>query len=393
MSWAVRRESILANELSLRSQDDGSFGWLDSSTTNIFDDEKASNNPVQRTLSPASTISSGTSSTNNSPCPLRSNTSYDEDDDSDAGFESDYSNYESYYVDNDKHSVIDGKAYMIPTIPQPMFSQPIYLQDALSPMAETVNHLPQTPPPRPATPLLPPFQGFDSRSLSPSLPPSTPLPAHNYSLGKRSRNTHATKTWCNRTSFILAEDSDEGESDGNASDDEYIPSPQLNSKKRLRRDSSPQLDAWSFAGAAQSRSKTIPRTPAQIAPHERPTKRARTSPTSRNVQVSSLSEPIDALALSFKCPECGWVQLNKRMPDFKRHLKSHVRPSDGDHSKGWWCKGILASSIPGFRGEGYQFAGEERFGGCLKTFSRRDALKRHLDNPNVSCLGSVSPWN
>ncbi len=113
MSWAVRRESILANELSLRSQDDESFAWLDTSTFNIFGDEKVTNN-LQRTLSPASTISSGPSSANTSPCPLKNDTSCDEDDDSDVGFE-DHLNFEPYYVDNDKYSVIDGKAYMVPT--------------------------------------------------------------------------------------------------------------------------------------------------------------------------------------------------------------------------------------------------------------------------------------
>ncbi|KAF4604084.1 hypothetical protein EYR40_001267 [Pleurotus pulmonarius] len=387
MSWAVRRESILANELSLRSQDDESFAWLDTSTFNIFGDEKVTNN-LQRTLSPASTISSGPSSANTSPCPLKNDTSCDEDDDSDVGFE-DHLNFEPYYVDNDKYSVIDGKAYMVPTIPQPKFTR---LQDTLGSMAGTAKDLQQTFPPRPTTPLLPPFQGFQSRSPSPSLPSPGPQSPYDHSQGKRSRSTHATKTYNrNRASLISGEDSDEGESDGNASDDEYIPSPQLNSKKRLRRDS-PQLDTWSFGGA-QNYSGAVPRTPPPISPLERPTKRVRPTPISRNVQVSSLSEPIDALALSFKCPECGWVQRNKRVPDFRRHVLSHVRPSDGDHSKGWWCKGVLASSIPGFHGEGYQFAGEQRYGGCLKTFSRRDALKRHLDNPNVACLGSVSQWD
>jgi hypothetical protein len=31
--------------------------------------------------------------------------------------------------------------------------------------------------------------------------------------------------------------------------------------------------------------------------------------------------------------------------------------------------------------------GQERIGGCMQTFSRRDALKRHLDNAHVVCVG------
>ncbi|KDQ25541.1 hypothetical protein PLEOSDRAFT_1113486 [Pleurotus ostreatus PC15] len=410
MAWAVRRESILANEQSLRSQADGSFGWLEPSTVNIFGDEKVGSNPVERTLSPASTISSGPSSANTSPCPASTKGTFDDDSESDAGFDTDHSQYEPYYIDNDKYSVIDGKAYMIPTISQPVFGQTSYpglpqlpiLNNALSPMAE-VRHLPQLPSTRTSSPLLPPFQGIDSRSPSPFLPLPAPLPPRDLSRGKRSRNTKTKRAKrTRRTSLILAEDSDrdaEGEADNASDDGEWVPSNQpkrSKSKKRSREDRSSQFDTWNFA-AAQGSSNTTARSLAQIAPHDvRPAKRARprTSPQSRNVQVPALSHPEDAIDdLSFKCSECGWVQDNKRLPDFRRHLLTHTRPDDRDQSRGWWCKGVLASSVPGFQGEAYEFNGELRFGGCLRTFSRRDALKRHLDNRNVCCLGSIHQHN
>ncbi|KAF9499037.1 hypothetical protein BDN71DRAFT_265819 [Pleurotus eryngii] len=406
MSWAVRRESILANELSLRSQADGSFSWLEPSTINIFGDEKISSNSVERTLSPTSTISSGPSSTNTSPCPVRTKGTFDDDSESDAGFDTDHSQYEPYYIDNDKYSVIDGKAYMIPTISQPVFGQTSYPglpqlpihNNALSPMAE-VRHLPQLPSTRTSPPLLPPFQRIDSRSPSPFLPLPAPLPPRDLSRRKRSRNTNTKRTKRTRTSLILAEDSDrdaEGEEDNvSDDDDEWVPYNQPKKSKKRSRDSySSQFDGWNFA-ATQGSSNTTSRSHAQIAPHDvRPAKRIRTSPQSRNVQVPALSQPEDAIDdLSFKCSECGWVQLNKRLPDFRRHLLTHTRPDDRDQSRGWWCKGVLASSVPGFHGEAYEFNGELRFGGCLRTFSRRDALKRHLDNRNVCCLGSIHPDN
>lgn len=79
------------------------------------------------------------------------------------------------------------------------------------------------------------------------------------------------------------------------------------------------------------------------------------------------------------------------MPDFKRHLKTHLRPDDKDQTQGWWCKGVLLEDaaehgLPKSL-KPFLFADQWRVGGCERTFSRRDALKRHLDNENVGCVG------
>lgn len=126
----------------------------------------------------------------------------------------------------------------------------------------------------------------------------------------------------------------------------------------------------------------------------RPVKKARVAPLSRNRQAASPAAIQLAAGLSksnFVCPECGWRQSNERMPDFKRHLQTHTRPDNHDTTKGWWCKGVRQEEGPAHgiprTAEAYIFGGVWRVGGCQRTFARRDALKRHLDNVNVACIG------
>ncbi|THU79255.1 hypothetical protein K435DRAFT_698247, partial [Dendrothele bispora CBS 962.96] len=95
------------------------------------------------------------------------------------------------------------------------------------------------------------------------------------------------------------------------------------------------------------------------------------------------------------CPECSWIQTSRRMPDFQRHVLTHRRPDQRDADSGWWCKGVpveqrelYGNGIPK-DAKAYEFRGKWRIGGCLKTFSRRDALGRHLDNVNVRCVGKA----
>ncbi|KIY72507.1 hypothetical protein CYLTODRAFT_331110, partial [Cylindrobasidium torrendii FP15055 ss-10] len=101
------------------------------------------------------------------------------------------------------------------------------------------------------------------------------------------------------------------------------------------------------------------------------------------------------------CPFCEYKQGNSRKPDFQRHVATHQRKDN--ILEGWWCKGIpVGKHVSVFNrsqlNNGHNklidlkstpifFNGEYRIGGCKMTFSRRDALKRHLDNPAISCAG------
>ena len=170
------------------------------------------------------------------------------------------------------------------------------------------------------------------------------------------------------------------ESNGNGTDDEYVPSPALAPLKRRRTSSE----------AARKRPTKLS---APSTSQPRPCKRARVPPPSRNKQATSaaaIEMAVTSKNPTFICPECGWNQTNQRLPDFKRHLLTHTRSTENT-DKGWWCKGVLVKYAEHYRisktAERYLFRGERRVGGCLRTFSRRDALKRHLDNSNVSCIG------
>lgn len=193
-----------------------------------------------------------------------------------------------------------------------------------------------------------------------------------------------------RAASPSAHDSDQdayGESDGDGDDDdEYLPFVETNPRKRSRSSISVRHNASPSPSSHHNR---------------RSVKRARVSPPSRNKQASSttsvaIREAVSVASchqMNFICPECGWKQTNRRMPDFKRHMKTHTRPTEDDQSKGWWCKGVLLENVDQYKkiprdALPYMFLGQERIGGCMRTFSRRDALKRHLDNGNVQCVGT-----
>jgi hypothetical protein len=107
----------------------------------------------------------------------------------------------------------------------------------------------------------------------------------------------------------------------------------------------------------------------------------------------------------FQCPVvgCDYVQKNQRIPDLKRHVVTHDRWMEPGK---WTCCGVGMERAylygkgieEGMTDEecikagAYMFNGRLMIGGCMKTFARRDALKRHVDNPNISCVGHMDTY-
>jgi hypothetical protein len=79
-----------------------------------------------------------------------------------------------------------------------------------------------------------------------------------------------------------------------------------------------------------------------------------------------------------ECGKCGYLQLTKRMGDFRRHLKKH----EADHLSRVVCCGVppthpaAASLRSGHLTHWYD--GHLFYGGCGRSYSRMDALQRHL---------------
>lgn len=125
---------------------------------------------------------------------------------------------------------------------------------------------------------------------------------------------------------------------------------------------------------------------------------------SRNFQREDGARLISSVS-DFQCPVegCGYIQRNQRIPDLERHIRTHERSQDPEK---WICCGV-GMGIAHLYGQGieagmsneehieagaYNFRGRLMIGGCLETFARRDSLKRHLDNPNSSCVGDMDSY-
>ena len=207
-------------------------------------------------------------------------------------------------------------------------------------------------------------------------------------------------------SFNSAESDDDGDyvqipSDG---DDDYHPTPSTSSRKQKKKitskSKSPHSVAFSPPRSATSKSqkrRTFARGARRYHPH-------RSDVPSRNFQCKDASLFVDKKS-DFLCPVvgCDYKQENHHIPELKRHIITHNRWKE---PKKWICCGVGIDKAHLY-GEGirqgmadeecikagaYMFKGRLMIGGCMKTFSRRDALKRHVDNPNIPCVGHMGSY-
>ncbi|CDO69886.1 hypothetical protein BN946_scf184884.g45 [Trametes cinnabarina] len=120
----------------------------------------------------------------------------------------------------------------------------------------------------------------------------------------------------------------------------------------------------------------------------------------RNVQVPfDIYHAVMQTHTGWECPFCDYVQTKQRTPDLKRHIATHCAegaslhsPASSDAVVQIRCCGVplrLASRYGISISDTFKalvIDGVAVVGGCGMTFSRRDALLRHVSNPNNDCV-------
>ncbi|KAH9851739.1 hypothetical protein C2E23DRAFT_711987, partial [Lenzites betulinus] len=94
----------------------------------------------------------------------------------------------------------------------------------------------------------------------------------------------------------------------------------------------------------------------------------------------------------WKCPFCAYVQKNKRTPEFLRHRLAHCPDATPfekyeDDLQRTCCGVPLEEAAEYGLSQDALVDGEGRVGACWNTFSRKDALHRHLRNGQNGCVG------
>ena len=185
-------------------------------------------------------------------------------------------------------------------------------------------------------------------------------------------------------------------------DGDYLPGRSTSSQKQKRKARTKALisrtTTSAYASSSESgRSVTASHSPRRARSYRRPT-------APRNFQSQDGARLTD-VSSEFRCsaPGCKYVQKNRRVPDLKRHMATHSYLLEPDK---WTCCGIATEDAHLYGIEirqgatreelikegAYVFRGKLMIGGCMGRFTRRDALKRHLDNPNFPCVGNMESY-
>ena len=190
------------------------------------------------------------------------------------------------------------------------------------------------------------------------------------------KRPHAGRLSSARSRRTVMHDAD----DDTSSD--YSPSPTAKRSKYLRR--SPAVKNPKPASPTQ-----LPRVAKGQAVRQNVTNRRGRA---RNIQASAEEQKHLRAAVDEGIPTdgiCTYCQrrVSKRAPDLRRHMRTHL-PAEirctGVPLEKACLEDIPAGASP------YLHEGQAYIGGCMKLFSRKDALKRHLDNANTVCISKKS---
>lgn len=220
-------------------------------------------------------------------------------------------------------------------------------------------------------------------------------PSRNRTSSSRLASASARKA---RTYAEEDSDDDAYTSGDDASEDEYVPSPKLRSHKlpSSRASTSGRSKArathrHSYSPYPSSSASTPGSSSAADSPHASSSRQ----PGPRNRQIFDQPPPPRGSWSktgpdAYKCPYCTHIQDNKRSPDMERHIRSHFRSSSTEK---WVCCGVPVEEAEEYDVSPdvgrWEFNGHTFVGGCQKDFSRMDALKRHWNNKNITCVGDI----
>ena len=231
-------------------------------------------------------------------------------------------------------------------------------------------------------------QAVSPLELTRSLPSTPPPPPR----ASSSRRTSARKPRV----YVEEDTDDEAYTSGDdASEDEYIPSPKVRTRRLPPSRGSPSSRSkarhsprYSYSPYPSSASSPGSAAESSHASNSR-------QPGPRNRQIFDQPPPPRGSWSktgpdAYRCPYCDHFQHNKRSPDMERHIRSHFRTSSKEK---WVCCGVPIEEAAEYNvspdANRWEFNGHVLVGGCHKDFSRMDALKRHWGNKNIACVGDI----